>query len=374
MPSEKLDLRISLSRLLTGLILIIVPLSVVGLYVTLQSDHSLEKTIGTHFKTIAESVGGEASQLIHDRVIAVGVMAGEPTILEAIAASNRSYQNVPEASVGARFEKMESSWNSPASDAFVKELLSARASALLRRHHDIDPRFLKITVTDERGATVAATHKPVKYVQAGTEHWRAVYAEGKGGVNLTEIAYDEQTKSNYIGIGVPVQDEGSGRFLGSIHALVDVSDLFLLFSRVQIGPTGRALLVKEDGTVISGPDVNLSMNLKSEEYAAVREAMGTLTGRQTGYVVAGMRSGNRALVGFADTGLKQDYRNLGWVVVVAQDEQEATSPLRGVGQFALWMVFLAILMVTLLTVYFFLHRREQVEVIESLAPRTESRV
>jgi hypothetical protein len=36
----------------------------------------------------------------------------------------------------------------------------------------------------------------------------------------------------------------------------------------------------------------------------VRDAMGTLAGRQTGYIVAGFRGGGSQLIGFADTDLK----------------------------------------------------------------------
>jgi hypothetical protein len=43
-----------------------------------------------------------------------------------------------------------------------------------------------------------------------------------------------------------------------------------------------------------------------------------------------MKGGNRN-VGFADTGLKRAYPNLGWLILVREDEREALAPLLGLG-------------------------------------------
>jgi len=127
--------------------------------------------------------------------------------------------------------------------------------------------------------------------------------------------------------------------------------------------TARIMLIQDDGTVISAPNIEPYLRLKSDEYPTVHDALGTPQGRQAGYVVASMRRGNR-IVGFADTGLKRTYPNLGWLILVSQNEREALAPVLGLSHFALMMVVLALLMLTLLTVYFFLHRRQRFEDIE----------
>ena len=73
-----------------------------------------------------------------------------------------------------------------------------------------------------------------------------------------------------------------------------------------------------------------------------------------------MKNGNR-FVGFAETGLAQTYPNLGWLILVSQDQQEALAPVRTLGQFAFLMVVLGLLMLTLLGAYLFLHRQEPFE-------------
>ncbi len=69
------DIQISLQKFLTGLIVVIVPLSVVGLYLTSNADSSLQQTVGMHFRIIAQTDAAAASQFIRDRIIDVSAIA-----------------------------------------------------------------------------------------------------------------------------------------------------------------------------------------------------------------------------------------------------------------------------------------------------------
>jgi Cache domain len=360
MAIEGVDLRISLQRLLTVLVLTIVPLSIVGLYITDRGDRALEQTVGSHFKMIADSKAGQISQFINDVVIAMGGLAAAPVVREEATSADQAYRAAGSLSVDSRIQSMRKEWNSGQGGTAVQKVLSTRAARLLSRYRETDARFLRITVTDEKGLVIAATHKPTMYYYAGDEQWIAVYAGGKGAVRLSDAKYDETTKTHYVNIGAPVIDEGSSRFLGAVQALVDISPIAALLNRGLTGAGPRASLVKEDGTIIFGPEVSLSMNLKAPEYPAVNDALTSAAGRETGYVVADRRSGGHDLVGLADTGLKRDYGSLGWVVLVTQDEREATAPIRVISQFAFGMVVLGLLMVLIVGVYFYLHRRQQI--------------
>jgi len=81
-----------------------------------------------------------------------------------------------------------------------------------------------------------------------------------------------------------VAEEGTGRFIGAIRAPTDLSALLAQLNGQQIGRTGRLFVGRDDGLVIQAPGVTPGMKLKSEEYAAIRDAMGTLRGRETGYI------------------------------------------------------------------------------------------
>jgi hypothetical protein len=77
---------------------------------------------------------------------------------------------------------------------------------------------------------------------------------------------------------------------------------------------------------------------------------------------APLRSG-RTLIGFADTGLKQDYRALGWVVLVAQPSEEAFAPIRGIARLIAFMALFGLGMVALLGAYFAMHRWQEFDEI-----------
>jgi Cache domain len=368
MPFDSLEIRISFQKLLIGLILVIVPLSFVGLYLASEADNSLEQTSGARLTSIAQTESAATSQFIYDRVLEATALAVNPAVVDAITATKQS-RTADDPVTRARVEKIESAWNTPRVGPVVKKILSSPSSQALRRHREAAPRILRIVVADETGATVAATDKPLHYVQPNDVYWQVVYGEGRGGIYVSQILYDDQSKTYYLSIGAPVLEEGTGRFMGAVNALLDVSSLVSRFNGEEIGRPVRSMLLKDDGMVISAPNVSLSLTLKSDEYTAVREALGTLEGRQAGYVVVTMKGGNR-IVGFADTGLKGTYPNLGWLIVVSQSEREALAPLRGIDHFAFLTVLLALLMLTLLTVYFFSHRRQQLIDIEPIHEET----
>ena len=367
------DIQISLQKLLIGLIVVIVPLSIVGLYLTANADSSLQQTVGIHFRTIAQYDAAAASQFIRDRIVDVSTIATEPNIVDAVKAANRQYGGISEETIAARIQKIEGQWDTPIADPVVKEVMSSRTSRWLQQQHELNPRLLKIVVADENGAAVAATAKPIHYLEADQQRWQAVYAGGKGAVNVTDVSYDANTESDYVEIAVPVLEEDSGRFVGAVSALIDMSGLFSAFNQQQLGRTGRILLVKSSGIIVNAPNVTSDLRLKSEEFTAVHDLLGTMEGRQAGYVRTAMSSGER-IVGFADTGLKRSLPDLDWLIVVSQSEREALAPVRTLERFAFLMVVLGLLMLIVLLAYYWAHREQRLadlEVIETSKPSQE---
>ncbi len=369
MPAESFEFRISFRRLLIGLLVTVVPISVVALYAITKSDKELQRTIGTHFKIFAESTAKEISDFIHERVIQVGGIATAPAVVRVVEEANRSYAGMSEAGITDRIQRIEEGWNGAAAEAVVRRILSSPASAWLRRCQELDPRILRVTVTDARGATVAATHKTLDYFQADEEYWQAIYAEGRGAVNITDVLYDDVTRSSYIGVGVPILEAGANRFIGTVDALVDVSSLFAFVNQPHPPLNLHVSLVKEDGTVIAAPEANLAMKMTSPELLAVQDSLQSIGGRQTGYLVTPVPELGRRLIGFADTGLKEDYRNLSWVVLVSQDAREAFASIRLVGRLTAFLALVGLAMVVMLVAYFSLHRREP---FEDLHPMSEA--
>jgi hypothetical protein len=385
MATDRFEVRIPFTRFLILAVLTVVPICAVGLFVLNRTEQSVDRTIGNHFRTIAQSAAAEVSQFISDRIVTVGALAGDPTIIDAVRAANATIAGQSPDAIAARMGEVEKKWNTPAAEPLVREMLNSRASRALTRWRDHDRRFLRITLTDSHGGVVAATHKTLDYIQADEDFWQAVYASGRGAVHITDMLYDDVTKSYYIGLGVPVMEEGANTFIGAIDALVEVSTIFPLVHRVAMGAGSRTMMVKQDGTIIclagtqSGggraPTIDLSMGMKSEEYLAAQGWSGDQLNRQKGYLVTTLRNGENVLIGYADTGLKQSFSNLAWTVLVAQDTREAFAATRSVMRLILFAVGVGLAMVTLLFVYFMLHRRKDYTDLKAQEePRAEARI
>jgi hypothetical protein len=367
MPLDSLEFRVSLQRLLAALIVILVPITVFGFYIGLQADKQVRQMNGAYFRTIARSAGATASEFIGQRVTEASLIANEPTLVHAVTVANRTYERVDEAAIRAKGDRVEATWSTSESDPLVNTILNSDLSRWLRRCRELNPRLLKLTVADETGATVAATDKPVHYFQSEREYWQMVHSRGPGAIHISDVRYDEQSRSNFISIGYPVLQEGSGRFIGAVNVLFDLSPLFAYLNQQQIARSGRVFLIKDEGTVINSPGVSPAMKVEAEEYAAIRDALGTLQGRETGYIEAKLRNGETYLIGFADTGLKQAYPNLGWMVIATQDEQEAIGPILNMVHFALLLMIIGLLMLIVLGAYVFLHRKQQFSDLEAAA-------
>jgi len=359
-----LEIRFSLVKLLIILIVVLVPLNFIGLYFTTQCYNVVQQNTGTLFRNIAENDAIAAYRFLNDRVTNIAEIASQQAILDAVQASNHTWARLSPEAKAAQIAGTENNWNTPQADAVASDILSSRASVSLRQQRELDFRFLKLLVLDENGVPVAATDKPVHYAPVDEAFWQGVLADGKGTLYVTDVQYDRASKTAYLDIGMPVFDESSKRFIGAVRAFIDVSPLFSMLHRDQAGRTLATMLVREDGSVISAPRVDVSLHMKSEEYNAVRDAMGTLQGRQAGWLVASLPGGNR-LVGFADIGLTPIYPNLAWFVMVSQSEREALSSVRTLVYFAIFMLLVALLMVSLLTAYFFSHRKQEIADIEA---------
>ena len=365
MPLDSLELRTSLQRVLVGLMLILVPLTVFGFYVALQGDSQIRQVAGENIRYMTRNAAEFTSEFIAVRLRDVSVIANNPGVVQAVGSANQQYQRLSEDAILSKVQATEEKWNNSEGDALVKNILASDLARQLRRARELNPGLLKVTVADASGAAVAATDKPAHYFQTDRDYWAVLYSQGYGAIHVADLRYDEQNRLPYISIAYPILQESTGRFIGAVTALVDVSPLFGHLNRQQIGRTGRLFLVRDDGTVIQAPGVTPSMKMHSEEYSAIRDSLGSLRGRETGYLFTTFSKGEKYLVGFADVGLKDAFPNLSWIVVASQDEREVTGPIRNVAAFGLFVMILSLLMLCLLAAYVFLHRAQKLEDIKT---------
>jgi hypothetical protein len=357
-PEQAYEPKIPYTRILFLLMVIIIPISIYGFYTIQRADSSMQENIGNSFRTIAEANAFEVSTFIYDRVIQAGMLAAAPGTRRLATQANQRYRGMSQAAFDNLIIQTEKNWNQPAGADLVQQITSNDVAQNLRNVIRLDPRFLRITITDDHGATIAASHKTLDYYQADEDFWQGIYAKGRGAISITDVLYDDVTRANYIGIGVPIIEPGTERFLGALDALVDVSELSQIVKRANLGPTFRVSLVKADGLIISAPGVTLSMRAKSEDFDAVTEILERPVAMARGYVVANYPGGSRHLVAVADTGLRTNYSQLDWLVLVGQDTEYAFAPIRTANTLISFMALAGLAFLTLLVVIFDLNRKK----------------
>jgi preprotein translocase subunit SecG len=338
---DRFEVRLSITKLLIVLIVIIVPLSVVGLVLTSRSDRSLDNAIGSDYKALAQTYSNDVSDFFRDRVADVNAMAADSSVLAAVAGHATAKKGGSTGSQGQ---------------------VNGNASEFLRERRILDPRYLNVVVTDMNGDVVASAGQPPKTDYSQDEFWQSVYNKGQGTVKISEILDNELMKAYFVNIGFPISDS-SGNFIGVLSAAVNISPLLSRFQQNEIGNGAHAALVDENGTIVSAPNMDVFARGKSVDFDAVRD---TSQGQQAGWTLASVRGGPD-IVGYASTGLKKNFDNLGWFVLVSQKESLAAAPIRELERFALVMVILGIFMLTLLCVYWYLHHKQRFEYLEAPA-------
>ena len=359
-----LEFHVTGKKLLGGLLLTVVPISLAAIYLSGLVGERAERDAGQDLQTIAESVASHIRERVSAKVIEAALMASDAAVQEAVTEANRQYERVYEEKIREMLTERDDAWSTPAGQERAAAMLASPASEALRKKLQVQPALLRITVTDRRGGTVAATHKTIDYYQGDEEYWQDIFATGRGAVSLTDVLYDEASKHYYIGVGVPVVDT-SNNMTGTLDALVDISQLFPLIHSNELGTGGRMALVHDDGTVITGTDgVSLSDRTVSEDFQAILDAQSQFGESSAGYVTAAFPQRRDRIVAFADTGLQQDHRRLNWFVVASQDAQEALGEVALTQFIILGLALLSLAAVVFLAVYFSLHTQSEIEEIE----------
>lgn len=360
--AKPFEFRITGKKLITALLVTVVPISIAALYASTEAGNSAERAAGRYIETVAKAVAVQVSHRIHEKVVEAALMASDAAVHRLVRESNLQYQRVSDDIILERLLAKDKIWNTPEGRDLVEQTMANPASEALRRKMTVDPSFLRITVTDWKGATVAASHKTLDYYQADEEYWQDIYFYGRGVVSITDVLYDDATQHNYIGVGVPVVDE-SNTIIGTLDALVDISALSSLTSRSDLGSGGVVALAKGDGTLVASSEtLSVTDQIRSPEVDAFLDAKDSFQGRASGHFRASFPNGREAYVAFARTGLREQYKRLDWIVVAAEDVLETT--LSGVQILIMGIALLSLACVVFLIVYLALHRQSEIEEVE----------
>ncbi|MEM7030174.1 MAG: cache domain-containing protein, partial [Chloroflexota bacterium] len=335
-------------------------------YVTITEVRStLTRQIGENFEAQAVSLNDLIGGFFLEKVGQLQVLTLSLVIQDMVIAQNASYTG-SQAEILAEILVLDEAWRGADDDApliFNTITHDPEINAVTHRlasFLESFPDHSEVFVTDQYGATVAATGRLSDYYQADETWWQEAWQEGQGAVYISKPEYDDSAGVTALLIAVPLYDKETNKIIGVLRSTLVVDELFSLMGRVVFGETGRALLLDDTGNVLFD---SLATDADSIGFTGHLEQH--FIENLTGFTIATSPTGRQSLFGhsqflvqdfaaattFLEKQIIQAVTDLGWVTVVEQETTEAFASANQVRQIVL-IVGLVIIILVSLTVFF----------------------
>jgi len=304
---------------------------IVALFATyLYSTQTLKNTIGDSFQQLAASTARRIEVMIDDEINEARHLATAPlTVRFAVETSNRLYLRERESAVRARLLERSGRWErfrtgrEPTLPGFIDQ----RTLLHIQNWLTIRPgEYHNVVVTDERGALLASANPDVGYLHGDELWWREAYAEGRGGLYVSDI-YEQAPSAFLLDIAVPILDDTRTRAIGVVKFEVRRDSLTKAIMEIRVGERGHGMLLNTEGTPLICPVLPPKAHLINDPL--MRQLMQT----KPGWVVAedDAHGGHNSIVGFAPINFtnKLSETSLGgnqWYAFVRQDPAETYAP------------------------------------------------
>jgi methyl-accepting chemotaxis protein len=372
-PSKSLRFKLTTQLLLVG----IVPLLVVGgvAYLTLARsvdlfgrglDGSLQamerQVVGANLTKASEDLAAQIDAYVEERVKDVVLWASDPLVIEAAGRADairlrRGWPGYPEIAGDAR--AIATIENEMKPTRALDPL--PRATEYLKDQLQQSRVFKEVFFTDKSGYNVAVSNPTSDFVQSDEEWWVNAWQHGvdiggtsqnpltrkPGGPGGARVTFDESAGVWSVAISVRIDQPRTGQPLGVMKAVLDISAVQALASRlaakipgsdVKVVVAGSGFLVA-DTAVQHGRQFIMSKegNLLARRFRPA-EIVAQEDGARSGYILGrsethGVRPTAEQVIGYARSAGKGEFKDLpgfaglGWAVVVGQERELAFAAL-----------------------------------------------
>ncbi len=328
-------------RVLTVFLIVGLPILALGVMVVLwQGQARLTASQGEHLSQVAQQVASAVDAYVFRRILDVSLIGRTPDLRAEAARGSEQPLTSDEATRRARL--------SP--DVLAANAASRYLADLIAH----DRVYREALLTDRHGRVVAASHRTDVTFVGDQDWWLSAAEDGeRGGVSITDVRWDEATRTHVLEVAVPVEAPGRDALAGVLRVVVDSRELLALVGGVSLGSTGDAVLLRTNGSIVfsrrtSDPNARF---FARDQLVARLDALRDL-GPDAGTFLTAMAGDTSRVVGLASCQLGLSYPNLGWIVAVSQAEDELLAPVRSLGWYLLLLVVLLAAMVLGVALYF----------------------
>lgn len=319
------------STVLSVFLLVGLPVLAAGvLLVLLNARATLRDTDGAHLANVAEQTAAGVDAYVYRKVLDVSMLGRTRDVREAVQAP-------------------------PSADA--ARLTTNGASRYLADLVAHDSVYREVIVTNRQGQLVASSRATTTRDVSGEDWWKATVDEGGAGrVFVTQLRWDPRESVSVMHVSAPVPEADSNQLMGVVRVVFDARELLAPVAGVQLGDTGMATLVRDNGSVVFSRTSTdpASRFFASQQLADGLSKLSASEGtRQDGlhFTASGM-DGTPYVVGVARSQLSRTFPNLSWLVAVSQAESELIGPVRSIGWHLLMVFLLTVVLVLALALYF----------------------
>lgn len=315
-------------HVLTGFLIVALPVLALGVILVLGSGQArLRDSYGRQLAEVAERTAAAVDSYVFRRIVDVSILARVPDLPRLAAAENQRPLDT------AAVQVLDRQWKSePVLPAgLATAIMLNPAAQFFNGIVEHDPVYREIMLTDRFGRLIGASNRTSDYYQADEAWWREVVGDGvHGRVSVSDVLWDDSAKAYALDIAVPVNDSSTGTLVGVLKTSADVREMLAAVAGVQLGATGHAVLVREDGSIVFGrmpvtPGARFfAADLLRERLQGARKAGPAFAT----YFSARDADGQQQVVGVASTQLGRSYPTMAWLVAVYQSDHELFAPIQ----------------------------------------------
>ena len=310
---------LSFKLIVGGILVVLIPILVVGIYSTTKASKSLESLAKEQAVNLATDLAGMTQMVLLEELKLTQELSTTNTILTA--------------------------------STMLTQAGSDSAGAEIKALGDMLSRFMKNFGNDYESILVADTNG-------------VVFADGNGGkykgVSLANREYFQIAKQGRANVSTPVKSKltgkpiapvcapivsGQGEVMGTVTNVLKMDFLSEKITSVKVGRTGYPFMVDRTGLIIAHPNENHVLKTNLAKLKGMEEIMGKMMTKQTGvesYVFEGIDK----IAGYAPVEVT------GWSIGVTQPSEEFLGAAHAIRNVILLVggIFLAI---TIILVLFF---------------------
>lgn len=303
-----------------GILLVLIPLLVTGIFSTLRSSKALESTAMGQSEQVAKSVGNMVQLVLQEEIKVATHLASNNTVIEAAAGV---------AGKGV--------------DGAAVELTRACSTlGMILKKSGTDYEY--IVVTDSSGKIIADSNGGQLRGMDISERDYIKVPKSTGKSHVGEVSKSKATGKPIAPFGAPVYSS-SGQFLGVVGCVANIDFISDKIGAVKIGETGYAFLINNEGLVIAHPKSEYILEMNFAKQEGMTEFVQAMSAQKSGADKYSF-SGVKKVAGYAPVGLT------GWSVAVTQNYDELMAPANSIRNFMILITVAFLALAVVLVLYF----------------------